>query len=318
MKALVICALLLASPAFGKSIFDEDAPPAVSAPSPRGSQPTPAPTPAPEPAAPEPAPSPATPAPAPTGSAASADSPASPSAAIPARPATLEELGARARDAIRQARESALLYFQRAKTEAESNLEADSDYLRARSETQAAKAHLEEVRLHGSGEEILAASTTYAADVRREKSLREVALGANAAYSEAKSLEERFAPANAAPASAPMAVAVAAPSASEAAEWRREVADAIASHNLILGMTYEAACRSALAQGQFVRRDGSSVIYHWVIRKQTGTHQEISESHRTALGFRNIYVTVADYQVVGYVEGIFAEGKLTSFSRVNQ
>jgi hypothetical protein len=94
-------------------------------------------------------------------------------------------------------------------------------------------------------------------------------------------------------------------------DMKRNIADAIARHDFIKGMSFIEACRSARIPFDLVSTEGNRKIYHWNIKGQTGTTQVTMQDARG----RPYKAAQATYGVVAYVEGIFEDDRLVSFSR---
>jgi hypothetical protein len=90
-----------------------------------------------------------------------------------------------------------------------------------------------------------------------------------------------------------------------------EIADAIAAHRLIEGMSFQQARQSARLPFQVVSAKGSTKTYRWLIKGRLKTnHIEISQSlHGTVVR------RVPDFGVVAYVEATFVDDKLTTYAR---
>ena len=96
-----------------------------------------------------------------------------------------------------------------------------------------------------------------------------------------------------------------------AEQFQNGIDDAIAQHGLAEGMTFQEACKSARRTVRLVSTVGAAKTYHWLIRGQTGTYTEV---HRGMHGGARTETTPT-YGVIGYVEGVFEDDYLVSFSR---
>ncbi|HWE03052.1 MAG TPA: hypothetical protein VG326_11645 [Tepidisphaeraceae bacterium] len=272
-----------ASTLCAKSIFDDDAP---SAPAPvhETARPPvktePEETPPPTPAAP-------------------ADTPPAPNTSpAPNTPETAPPIIADAATIEKEARAKAELELATAKAAAEKRVNADADYVKARDAVDDARNAYEETKRNGSIEEKTAAFNTLSQALTNKETLYTRMVDGDKAYQEARKNAAKYAGA------APVAVA-------QKEVVSPEIAEAIANHDFVAGMTLRQARKAARLQCECVRVDGSTKTYRWYVKGRTGTFTTTSERANGKVTLR----TVADFGIVGYVEGNFVDDKLTTFGR---
>jgi hypothetical protein len=309
MRLLLILATILLPGtvlAGSGSIFDDQDPtqktptPAPVSPSPapdRSSSPSPSPGPTPSPSSTlTPTPSPF-PQPAPAPEASPNDAPL--------------DLGARAREAFKKAKQLAAEYLAQATNDVQAQLDSNYQYQASRARADQLSDRLASVRLVGTTEQKLSASAEYTRAAAEVKRMRDEAYSGSPAYLEAKTMDAAFNPPI--PAATPVAA-----TATATDDQQSVIIAAIKKRELVEGMTYDEACKAARSRGVLISSVNGRVTYHWPIKGRTGTHQEFVETHTSLItgGSRDEYQTVADYGTVGYVEAKFVDGELVSFRRV--
>lgn len=202
----------------------------------------------------------------------------------------LERMEHDARESLRSARSAVDAFLHASQDQVERQLAADPEYRHAQDETIRERHRLEDARAVGRREEIRHAEDDYKYAQDRESRIRDAAYASSMPYQQARRL----------------AGELNAPAAPVADVSAQRIADAIADHRLIAGMTFDEATRSLgndsvlLDSGEHVRR------YRWKLIGRTGS---VTEYQRD--GFRRREVVVPQYGVVGHVTATFMDGRIT-------
>jgi hypothetical protein len=217
--------------------------------------------------------------------------PPPPAALEPATPLVdLDRMDRDAREALRSARAAVDAYLHAAQDAVERQLAADPQYRQAQDQTSIERRRLEDARAFGRPEAIRLAQGDYDAAIDHERRIRDAAYAASSAYQRARALSSEFAP-PAPPPPDPNAV---------------RIADAIAEHRLVTGMTLDEAMR-ALGPTPVLLESGTHVSrYRWAITARVGDQIEVHHE-----GFRRREVIVPRYRVVGHVTATFTDGRIT-------
>jgi hypothetical protein len=224
-----------------------------------------------------------------TGAVVSAQTPAPappPPVAAPVAP-DLNRMDRDARDALNAARSAVDAYVRAAQDEVERQLAADPNYRAAQDQTIAQQRRLDDARTYGRREAIHLAERDYNDALDREHRLRDAAYGSNGFYQQAKTLSAQLV----APPPDPTAT---------------RIADAIAEHRLVVGMTLDDATRAMGPDMLLLDSTPHVTRYRWKVLGHTG---DVVEVHHD--GFHRREVLVPQYGVVGHVTGTFSDGRIT-------
>ncbi|HET6248219.1 MAG TPA: hypothetical protein VFE47_11020 [Tepidisphaeraceae bacterium] len=283
-RVVSLIVVLCCASAYGGSIFDDDYVPPKETPAPKPAKPARSPEvqpkPQPQPQPQQPANQNAVP---PHVEAAPPDSPAR--TAAPAEPLTPQEL---LQAALTSAKES----MNKAEVAVQVTLDREPSYVAVRNR---AKAEADK-------------GNPDAPAVIQEQTLRDAALAKDATYDAAKRYVTMLTRLSAAP---KRRIEKEANPPKTQEEFLEGIKTAIAGHGLTEGMTFTEACKSARKPFTLMSKSGKTRTYHWILKGSNGTHQE---THRDTFGHTHTE-TVANYGVIGYVEGVFEDDYLVSFSR---
>ena len=228
---------------------------------------------------------------------------------LPADPyETLEELGAKAREANMQAKHLMDKYLERAEAAVDEALKSNNQYMAPKRDYDIMSKRLMAARLAGNVQEALADSAECNRASAAMKLARDSALAQSPAWKEAKAMQ------------AGQITTVAANPGTAIDDQKKEITEAIKRKDLVVGMTVDEANRAARKRATAYSSIGGQTVFRWEIKQQIGSHQVVTESHTsiTTGNVRTEYANVPDYAVVGYVEGTFIDGKLASFRKVNR
>ena len=273
-RVSIICVvgLLAAVPSWGSSIFDDDGAPPPGGwskpgkPVPRGEMPAPAEPPAPrEDPAPKEAPTPepvATPDPA--------------KDAAPAAPAVDEEALAAAKLAKQketdQLRQKAEENLSAARSNAEQAALKNPQYVAARAEADAARKKYDDLREIGTAEEKSDALTAWSKLKGKLEPLYQHLVESDKPLKVATAAAAQFGPSPSLIATAVKSPAAVHSSQKSDSTVAPEIADAMARHTLIEGMTFQQACKSARLPFRLMSVTGTTKVYHWNIKGWLGTY----------------------------------------------
>ena len=211
---------------------------------------------------------------------------APPPAVAPAAP-DLNRMDRDARDALNAARSAVDAYVRTAQDEVERQLAADPNYRAAQDQTIAQQRRLDDVRTYGRREAIHLAERDYNDALDREHRLRDAAYASNGFYQQAKALSAQLV----SPPPDPTAT---------------RIADAIAEHRLVVGMTLDEAMRAMGPDMLLLDSTPHVTHYRWKVMGHTG---DVVEVHHD--GFHRREVLVPQYGVVGHVTATFTDGRIT-------
>jgi hypothetical protein len=147
-------------------------------------------------------------------------------------------------------------YVRAAQDQVEQQLAADPQYRQAQDQTSLQRPRLDDARAFGGREAIRLAEADLNLALDRERRMRDAAYAGSVPYQRAKGLAAELAP----------------PAPDETAQ---RIADAIADHRLVAGMTLDEAMRAMGADPVLLDSSGPITHYRWKIVGRVGDTVEI-------------------------------------------